>query len=49
MSEADLHPNLEAMMEPLIQAILSDSPPRPVKNPACRRCWADCSFAGKRS
>ncbi len=49
MREADIHPNLEQMMEPHIQAVLSDSAPRPVKNPACRWCWADCQFAGKRS
>ncbi len=49
MRETDIHPNLEQMMEPHIQEVLSDSAPRPVRNPACRWCWADCQFAGKRS
>lgn len=48
MGEADIHPNLVQMMETHIQAVLSDTPPRPVKNSACRWCWADCQFAGKR-
>ena len=48
MGEEDIHPNLEQVMEPHIQVVLSDSPPRPVKSPSCRWCWADCQFAGKR-
>jgi CRISPR/Cas system-associated exonuclease Cas4 (RecB family) len=49
LTEQDVPQDLERKMEPHIRAILGPEAPRAVKNPACRWCWADCQFAGKRS
>jgi hypothetical protein len=49
LTEQDVPQDLERKMEPHIRAILGPEVPRPVKNPACRWCWTDCPFAGKRS
>ncbi|MDG6898620.1 MAG: Dna2/Cas4 domain-containing protein, partial [Nitrososphaerota archaeon] len=49
LAEQDVPQDLESKMEPHIRAILGSEAPRPVKNSACRWCWADCQFAGKRS
>jgi len=48
MGEEGVPLDLERMMAPHIEAILSPDAPRAVKNPACRFCWADCPYTQNR-
>jgi hypothetical protein len=49
MGEDGIPLNLERMMTPHIEAILSPDAPRAVKSSGCRFCWADCPYAQNRA